>query len=129
MNGLYGTDAYSPDEIAEQIEEVGVKKANLPLAKMGALGVLAGAFISLGAMFFTLVISDAELGFAIARVLGGLAFSLGLILVVIAARNSSPATTSSSWLGCSGGSRPACCSGTSSWSTSRTSSAASGSRG
>ena len=50
-----------------------------------ALGVLAGGFIGLGAMFYTVVVSDAGLGFAVARVLGGLVFSLGLILVVLAA--------------------------------------------
>jgi formate/nitrite transporter len=49
-----------------------------------ALGVLAGGFIGLGAMFFTLVVSDANLSFALSRVLGGAAFSLGLILVVVA---------------------------------------------
>jgi formate/nitrite transporter len=48
------------------------------------LGMLAGGFIGLGALCFTLVTSDATLGFAAARVLGGVAFSLGLILVVVA---------------------------------------------
>jgi len=48
------------------------------------LGVLAGAFIGLGALYFVLVISDPGLGFAAARVLGGVCFSLGLLLVVVA---------------------------------------------
>jgi formate transporter len=48
------------------------------------LGVLAGGFIGLGALYFTLVTSDATLSFAVSRLLGGLAFSLGLILVVVA---------------------------------------------
>jgi len=61
-----------------------VTKANLPLLSQAALGVLAGGFIGLGAMFFTLVVSDPGLGFSTARVLGGVAFSLGLILVVVA---------------------------------------------
>ena len=81
---VYGFDCYSPKEIAERVENVGVAKANLPLLSQVALGVLAGGFIGLGAMFFTLVVSDASLSFAIARVLGGVAFSLGLILVVVA---------------------------------------------
>ena len=46
--------------------------------------MLAGGFIGLGAMFFTLVARDPSLGFAAGRVLGGVAFSLGLILVVVA---------------------------------------------
>src|SRR3989304_4702885 len=84
MNGLYGFDAYAPREIAERVENVGVAKARLPFLPLAMLGVLAGGFIGLGAMFFTLVTSDATLGFAAARVLGGVAFSLGLLLVVVA---------------------------------------------
>ena len=84
MNDLYGSDAYAPAEIAQRVETVGVAKARLPLVKMVLLGVLAGAFIGLGAMFSLLVTSDPTLGFAASRVLGGLAFSLGLLLVVVA---------------------------------------------
>ena len=84
MPEVFGFDCYSPKEIAERVENVGVTKANLPLLSMAALGVLAGGFIGLGGMFFTLVVSDASLSFAATRVLGGVAFSLGLILVVVA---------------------------------------------
>ncbi|MFQ5574869.1 MAG: formate/nitrite transporter family protein, partial [Terriglobia bacterium] len=48
------------------------------------LAVLAGAFISLGALFFTVVVTDSGLGFGVTRLLGGLSFCLGLILVVVA---------------------------------------------
>ncbi len=81
---LYGFDAFSPAQIAEKIEQVGVSKARLPLLQMVLLGMLAGAFISLGALYFVLVASDATLGFAASRVLGGVVFSLGLLLVVVA---------------------------------------------
>ena len=84
MNELYGSDAYAPAEIAQRVETVGVAKARLPLMQMVLLGVLAGAFIGLGAMFSLLVTSDPTLGFAASRVLGGLVFSLGLLLVVVA---------------------------------------------
>jgi formate transporter len=84
MNELYGSDAYAPAEIARRIETVGVAKARLPLVQMVLLGVLAGAFIGLGAMFSLLVTSDPTLGFAASRVLGGLVFSLGLLLVMVA---------------------------------------------
>ena len=84
MAELFGFECYSPREIAERVENVGVVKANLPLVPMAALGVLAGGFIGLGALFSTIVLSDGALGFAVARVLAGLVFSLGLILVVIA---------------------------------------------
>lgn len=84
MSEIFGSDAYSPKEIARRVETVGVTKARLPLLSMAMLGVLAGAFIGLGALFFVLIMSDADLGFAVGRVLSGLAFSLGLILVVVA---------------------------------------------
>jgi len=84
MPEVFGFDCYSPKEIAEKVENVGVIKAGLPLLPKVALGVLAGGFIGLGALYFTLVASDSNLPFAISRVLGGVAFSLGLILVVVA---------------------------------------------
>jgi len=84
MSELYGFDAYSPREIAERIESVGVTKARLPTLPLLMLGALAGAFIGLGAMLFVLVRSDATLGFAAGAIGGGLVFSLGLLLVVVA---------------------------------------------
>jgi formate transporter len=80
----FNMDAYSPQQIAERVDNIGVTKARLPLLSMAMLGMLAGAFIGLGALYFTLVISDAGLSFALARVLGGVCFSLGLLLVVVA---------------------------------------------
>ena len=84
MSELYGSDAYAPAEVAQRIETVGVAKARLATLPLLMLGVLAGAFIGLGAMFFALVKSDPTLGFAVSAVLGGLVFSLGLLLVVVA---------------------------------------------
>ena len=77
-------DAYSPREVAGRVNDFCVVKARMPLLAMGMLGVLAGAFIGLGALYYTLVVSDASLGFAVARVAGGVCFSLGLLLVVVA---------------------------------------------
>ena len=76
-------DALLPAEMAAKAEAVGVAKASLPLARMVPLGVLAGAFIGLGAMFSTVVTADSALSPGIARLLGGLVFSLGLVLVVV----------------------------------------------
>lgn len=78
------TDAYAPAQIATRLDDFCAIKARLPLLTLTMLGLLAGAFIGLGALMFALVASDASLGFAAGRLLGGLAFSLGLILVVIA---------------------------------------------
>jgi len=84
MAAIFGFDAYAPKEIADRVETIGVAKARLPLIAQVALGVLAGGFIGLGALYFTLVTSDVNLSFAVSRVLGGVSFSLGLILVVAA---------------------------------------------
>ncbi len=77
-------DAYRPSAIAERIETSGVAKAHLGLLQTLTLAVLAGAFIAFGAMLYTLVMTDSGLGLGTGRLLGGIAFSLGLILVVIA---------------------------------------------
>jgi formate/nitrite transporter len=81
---FYGSDAYAPSEVARRVETVGVAKAQMPLLPLAMLGVLAGAFIGLGSMLFVIVKADAGLGFAASQIAGGLVFSLGLLLVVIA---------------------------------------------
>jgi formate transporter len=80
---MFDFDAYSPLQIADKVEAIGVRKARLPFAGLALLGILAGGDIGLGAMYYTVVISDPSLSFAVARLLGGLVFSLGLVLVVI----------------------------------------------
>ncbi len=78
-------DALPPREMARKAEEVGAAKAGLSVADTFALSVLAGAFIAMGAMFATTVTAGgAALPFGVSRLLGGLAFTLGLILVVVA---------------------------------------------
>jgi len=77
-------DALLPPQIAESCERVGAAKARMDLVSTLVLAGLAGAFISLGAMLFTVTVTEAELGFGPTRILGGVAFSLGLVLVVIA---------------------------------------------
>ncbi len=84
MSNRITVDALPPPEMAERMENVGLKKANLDFWSMFALAVLAGAFIGLGGEFFTLVITDSGLGFGLNKLVGGLVFSLGLILVIIA---------------------------------------------
>ena len=81
---MTGLDAYAPREIAARVEATGAAKAALPLLQLALLGMLAGAFIGLGSLFYVIVLSDASLGFAASRVLGGMVFSLGLLLVVVA---------------------------------------------
>ncbi len=84
MPEIFGSDAFSPKQIARKIESVGVAKAHLPLIPMLTLGMLAGVFIGIGALYFVIVRSDASLSFAVSAVMGGVAFSLGLLLVIVA---------------------------------------------
>lgn len=84
MSEIFGFDAFSPKEIAARVDTIGAAKAHLPLLSTLMLSVLAGAFIGLGALYFLLVRSDPTLGFAAKQALGGVAFSLGLILVIVA---------------------------------------------
>ncbi|MBP9048409.1 MAG: formate/nitrite transporter family protein [Tabrizicola sp.] len=78
-------DAYKPAEIAALIETAGVAKAALPFHRMATLAMLAGAFIGFGAAFWCMAMvgADPDPGFGPQRVLGGAAFALGLILVVV----------------------------------------------
>ena len=80
----FDIDAYAPAQMARRVEKAGIAKGNLDFASVFALAVLAGAFIALGAVFSTYVIHDSPLGAGLTRLLGGLAFCLGLILVIIA---------------------------------------------
>jgi formate/nitrite transporter len=80
-----GLDPIPPPEIARRAEQIGEAKAAMPLLQLAVLAVLAGAFIAMGAIFATTVMAGGEeLPFGVVRLLGGLAFSLGLILVVVA---------------------------------------------
>lgn len=76
-------DALLPPEMAAKAEMVGVKKAALPFGSMFALAVLAGAFIGLGAIISTTVVAGSTLPYGVTRLLAGLVFSLGLILVIV----------------------------------------------
>lgn len=73
-----------PPEMAIACETAGAAKAARDWPTLLVLGVLAGAFIALGAMFMTVVLTgSADLPWGVARLLGGLVFSLGLILVIV----------------------------------------------
>jgi formate/nitrite transporter len=76
-------DAYAPAQIAQLVERGGVAKVRLSAVQTATLGTLGGAFIAFGAMFYTLTVTGADLGFGSGRLLGGVAFSLGLILVLV----------------------------------------------
>jgi len=90
-------DALLPAEMALRAEKIGVSKAHMSLFTLFALGVLAGIFIALGAIFATTVTAPTMaadpasgepiatyLPFGINKLIGGVSFCLGLILVVVA---------------------------------------------
>jgi len=78
-------DSLPPQAMARKAEEVGCTKARMTATNTFALAVLAGAFIAMGAIFATTVTAGgASLPYGVSRLLSGLAFSLGLILVVVA---------------------------------------------
>jgi len=80
---MHEFDAYTPAEIAARVSAGGVTKARLPLSTLFLLGIMAGGFVGIGALYFTIIVSDSELSFAIARLIGGICFSIGLLLVVV----------------------------------------------
>jgi formate transporter len=79
-------DSLLPREIAQKAEATGVTKAGLDFVSTLLLAMLAGAFIALGAVFSTVAVcgSGGVLPFGLLRIIAGIAFSLGLILVVVA---------------------------------------------
>jgi len=85
MSQEMSVDALIPQEMAEKAEAIGVRKAATSFWPLFALAVLAGAFIALGAMFSTTTAAgSAVLPYGVARLLIGLTFCVGLILVVVA---------------------------------------------
>lgn len=84
MSVEFNFDAFPPPGMATKAEGVGVKKSGLDALTMFALAILAGAFIGLGAIFCTTVLAGTStLPYGVARLLGGLVFTTGLILVVV----------------------------------------------
>lgn len=76
-------DCLAPAAIEAKTEAAGVTKANLPVAQAFLLAMFAGAFIAFGGLFFTVFLSDSTLGWGAQRVVGGLCFCLGLVLVLV----------------------------------------------
>ena len=76
--------AILPADMARACEAAGAAKAGRDALTLVVLGVLAGAFIALGAIFMTVVLTEAGgLPWGVGRLLAGLVFSLGLILVIV----------------------------------------------
>ena len=78
-------DALLPQEMARRAENIGVTKATLNFSKMLMLAILAGAFIALGAIFATIALTgfSDQFPWGWGRVVAGIVFSLGLVLVIV----------------------------------------------
>jgi formate/nitrite transporter len=76
-------DPYAPPQIARLVEAGGARKAEAAALPTLVLGALGGAFIAFGAMAYTVAVTGSTLGFGPTRLLGGVAFSLGLVLCLV----------------------------------------------
>lgn len=76
-------DCFTPAQIEAKVEAAAQSKVSMPLAKSFVLALFAGAFIAFGGLFFTVFLSDSTLTWGAQRVVGGLCFCLGLVLVLI----------------------------------------------
>ena len=75
-------DALGPAEIEAKAETLAEGKAGMAGAKCFVLAILAGAFIAFGATYFLVFLGDSAVPFAAQRMVGGICFSLGLVLVL-----------------------------------------------
>ena len=77
-------DPFAPGDIARRLEAANVSRAGLPARRLLLLGLVGGVYISFGGALATLVLTDNILGYGLGRFVAGLAFSLGLIMLVVA---------------------------------------------
>lgn len=76
-------ECLAPAAIEAKAEAAAVTKAQLPFGKAFVLAMFAGAFIAFGGLFFTVFLADTDLTWGLQRVIGGLCFCLGLVLVLL----------------------------------------------
>ena len=77
-------DNHPPGEVARILDARNADKVTSPFSATIGLAALAGAFIALGGIFALVIATESGLGFGTTRMLAGVGFSLGLILVVVA---------------------------------------------
>lgn len=77
-------DAYAPSQMAARVEKAGITKGNLDFFSTFVLGVMAGVFIALGCVLYIYVIHDSTLCMGLTKLIGGVVFCLGLVLVIVA---------------------------------------------
>ncbi len=75
-------DELSPAETLAKAEDISVTKSKMGVAKCFVSAMLAGAFIGFGATYFMVFLGDSTMPFAAQRMVGGICFCLGLVLVL-----------------------------------------------
>ena len=75
-------DELSPAETLAKAEGISVAKSKMGVAKCFVSAMLAGAFIGFGATYFMVFLGDSTMPFAAQRMVGGICFCLGLVLVL-----------------------------------------------
>ncbi|MCK5804068.1 MAG: formate/nitrite transporter family protein [Lentisphaeria bacterium] len=73
------TPTLSPKEFAQTVSVLGIRKANTRSWQLFILALLAGLYISFGGHAYLVCIEQ-----GMGRIVGGMAFSVGLVLVVVA---------------------------------------------
>lgn len=76
-------DASTPEELAEKAEFIGAARTNLGVLTLLVLSILAGAFTALGTQLFVLVTHTATSSYGLNQLVGGAAFTLAMVLIVI----------------------------------------------
>lgn len=76
-------DTYEPSEMADRVGLVGVTKTDLDTLTMLGLSILAGVFMALGTQLSLLVTHTATSNYGLNQLIGGVAFTLAMVLIVI----------------------------------------------
>lgn len=82
--GSFGMDAYEPEQIAQRVLEIGVKKTKFPIYKTMILGILGGCFISLGALYEIYIHAHPDVNSGTAVIVAPLFYAVGYIIAFIA---------------------------------------------
>ena len=94
---VFSLDTILPADMAARAEQTGISRVGMDTLSLFVLSTLAGAFISFGAIFATTVgagaisiaqsgtaAAQATLPYGVVKLLTGMAFSMGLLMVIIA---------------------------------------------
>lgn len=87
-------EALDPYEMADRAEKMMITKVQKPFSKVFIASTYGGFFIGLAFTFFTLVTTGSStMPYGMAKLVGGLCFSMGLILVVVCGADLFTSTT------------------------------------